>query len=487
MRIALVNTNRVRPPIAPLGLEYCAAALEAKGFAPEILDLCWENDPADAIIRFFRSGDFGLAGVTIRNLDDSSCAARHSFLPEILGTVSQIRKATNAVVILGGVGFSIAPEEVLASAAADGGVRGDGEGAMAAIARAIESGEEWRGIPGLVFPFRGAFREIPPAPADLDSFPRGRRRFFDHPRYFREGGQAGFETKRGCPAACTFCADPLAKGSAVRLRSPALVADEVAGLAELRIDRLHTCDSEFNLPLSHAEEVCRELIRRGLPGKVRWYAYCSPRGFSPAFARLMGEAGCAGIDFGADSFDDGMLRLLGRDFTGSEALAAARNAREAGIAVMIDLLLGAPGETRQSIARTIEGAKRSAADRVGISLGVRVYRGTQLERTLRGKPAGLSGGERPADPLYYLEPAVAGCAAGEIDRLVGDDPRFLFLDPSRKERNYSYDANRVLEEAIRQGERGAYWDILRRVRPPETGAGSQEIASSPSLRYGPSQ
>ncbi len=463
MRIALVNTNRVRPPIAPLGLEYCAAALEAHNFAPEILDLCWEDDPAAAIRRFFPSGDFALVGVTLRNLDDSAWASRHSFLPDFLGMLSEIRKATDAVIILGGVGFSIAPAEVLRAAPADGGIRGDGESALADLARSIAAGADWRSVPGLVFRSGGVLQENPPAPPSLDSFPRGRRRFFDHRRYFREGGQAGFETKRGCPSACVFCADPLAKGRAVRLRSPALVADEIADLLDQGIDHLHTCDSEFNLPSSHAEEVCREIIRRGLSGKIHWYAYCSPRPFSRDLARLMKQAGCAGIDFGADAADDGMLACLGRDFTGDDVLDSARKARAAGMAVMLDLLLGAPGETRESLVRTIEAMKGSAADRVGISLGVRVYPGTELARSLGGTREGLSGGKVPAEPLYYLEPAVAPFASELIDRMIGDDPRFLFLDPSRKERNYSYDANRVLEEAIGKGERGAYWDILRRV------------------------
>ncbi|MCX6349074.1 MAG: hypothetical protein NTV79_06195, partial [Candidatus Aureabacteria bacterium] len=166
---------------------------------------------------------------------------------------------------------------------------------------------------------------------------------------------------------------------------------------------------------------------------------------------------------GADGADDRMLKSLGRDFTEEEVLAAARICREEGIAVMLDLLLGAPGETKESLVRTIEAMKGAAADRVGIALGVRVYPGTALARRLAGKEEGMIGGTGPFDPPYYLDPAVAPFAAELIDRLIADDRRFLFFDPARPERNYNYDANRVLEAAIRKGYRGAYWDILRRI------------------------
>ncbi|RKY03635.1 B12-binding domain-containing radical SAM protein, partial [Candidatus Poribacteria bacterium] len=70
MRVALVNTNRIKPPISPIGLEYVAEALSAAGHRVEILDLCWEENHGEAIGRFFGERDFDLVGVTLRNTDD---------------------------------------------------------------------------------------------------------------------------------------------------------------------------------------------------------------------------------------------------------------------------------------------------------------------------------------------------------------------------------------------------------------------------------
>ncbi|MCX6349760.1 MAG: radical SAM protein, partial [Candidatus Aureabacteria bacterium] len=356
MRAALVNTNRIRPPIAPVGLEYCAQALSASGCAVETLDLCWEDDPAGAVERFFRSRVFDLVGVTLRNIDDSACATRRSFLPDFREMIAEIRKATEAVIILGGVGFSIAPEDILKLCPAAGGVWGDGEGALGALARAIDSGTDWRSVPGLVHRSGEGYRRNPPAFSPLDSFPRGERRFFDHRRYFREGGQAGFETKRGCPAACVFCADPLAKGRSVRLRSPALVAEEVAGLLAQGIDHLHTCDSEFNLPESHAREVCREFVRKGLSEKMRWYAYCSPRPFSRELARLMKRAGCWRVFIGLESVSPETLKDYNKGQSVEEMVKGIHAFRDSGIGVHGMFVVGSDHDTEQTSSEIVNFA-----------------------------------------------------------------------------------------------------------------------------------
>jgi radical SAM superfamily enzyme YgiQ (UPF0313 family) len=469
LRIALINTNRIQPPIAPIGLDYVAEALGAAGHEVEVLDLCWEKEPAFAIARFFGGPEFGLVGITLRNTDDCAFTSRQSFLDEFAGIVHTVRGHTGAPVVLGGVGFSVMPERVLARCEADAGTWGEGEFAMVALAdgadRAgrIARGEAWHDVPNLVWRGEDGWQRNPPTTPSLADLPAMSRRWLDNRRYFGEGGQAGFETKRGCPGQCIYCADPLAKGRVTRARPPEAVVDELENLLALGIDHLHTCDSEFNLPERHAIAVCREMVRRGLGSKLRWYAYCTPAPFSSELARLMREAGCVGVNFGADHGDAAMLRRLGRGYAPEDILSATRRCREQAMAVMLDLLLGAPGETRDGIARTIELVRRATPERVGISLGVRVYPGTRLaEQVLTEGRAGLVGGEDPAEPLFYLEPAIGPDVFSWLDERIGDDRRFLFFDPSKPKQNYNYNANQRLVEAIGEGYRGAYWDILRR-------------------------
>lgn len=463
MKIALVNTNLIKPPIAPIGLEYVAEALVQAGFEPDVLDLNWSKDPESEIKRFFRR-DYRLVGVTLRNSDDCTFTNKCSFLDKFKNIVSQIKAVSNAPVILGGVGYSTMPGEILLHTQARAGVWGEGEFVFPQIARRIAEKTDWTNLPGLVLPNTRGFVFYPSEFSSLSRLPVMTRSFMDNLRYFNEGGQAGVETKRGCPRGCIYCADPVAKGTKIRLRPPAAVADEFENLLKQGIDHIHVCDSEFNYPEQHAIDVCTELSRRELGNRMRWYTYCSPLPFSSGLAAAMSRAGCAGINFGVDSTHEYMLKVLRRDHRKKDVFNAAGLCKKHGIAVMFDLLLGAPGETYDSIKTTIDDMNLSAPDCIGISLGVRVYPFTPLAEMLRAPQysPGLSGGTAPQDPLFFLEPAIAGNAFDYVETLVAGDPRFFFFNPENPNQNYNYNANDVLVQAIQNGRRGAYWDILRK-------------------------
>jgi tryptophan 2-C-methyltransferase len=327
----------------------------------------------------------------------------------------------------------------------------------------LERKQSYQDLPHLLWRHNGKWRRNPPAFGSLTDLPPMSRKWVDNRRYFRLGGQAGFETRRGCSSECIYCADPVAKGKHVRLRPSAAVADELENLIYQGIDALHTCDGEFNIPESHAFEICREITRRGLGNRMRWYAYCSPAPFSRELAKAMRGAGCAGIDFGADHGSAVMLKNLGRDFGPDDILNATRWTKAEGMAVMLDLLLGSPGETKESIEQTVEVVRRAEPDLAGVSLGVRVYPDTELAEQVISEEhlSGLSGGKTIFDPLFFLEPRIAPFVFEWLHTLIGDDPRFLFFDPSRPKQNYNYNSNQRLVRAIQKGYRGAFWDILR--------------------------
>lgn len=457
MHIGLVNTNRLQPPVAPIGLDYIAEALHTAGHSIALLDLCWEENLESAIRKFLNDIPFGLIGITLRNTDDCAFANCQSFLPEFADTVKQIRENSDAPIVLGGVGFSVMPEKILNSTRADFGIWGEGEFVLPRLASRLEAKRSWQDLPNLIWAQNGTWRRNPQAFGSMTDLPVMRRRWVDNARYFQYGGQGGFETKRGCSGRCIYCADPVAKGAHVRFRPPGAVADEIEHLLAQGVDVLHTCDGEFNISEQHALEICREVVRRGLGEKVRWYAYCSPVPFSQELARAMRTAGCVGIDFGADHGNEYMLKKLGRNFSPKDICAATRWAREESMAVMLDLLLGAPGETREGIRQTVDMVRLAEPDLAGVSLGVRIYPGTELATQV--DPANTE------DPVFFLEPRIADSVFDWLNTLVGDDARFLFFDPARPKQNYNYNSNQRLVEAIRQGYRGAFWDILRMYNP----------------------
>lgn len=473
--LTLINTNRMVPAIGPIGLEYVAEAAAHSGIKVDILDLALKDDPDRAVREYFANHSPALIGLSFRNVDDCFWPSAQWFVPGLAALVQKIHGLSEAPIVLGGVGFSVFAEPIVKYTDADFGIRGDGEQATIALFWQLQAGRQFEKVDGLVWRSKGRIRSNKPAWPTEISVP-ARRQMIDNREYFARGGQCGFETKRGCNRQCLYCADPLSKGPVPRSRKPAEIADEIESLVAQGIDVLHTCDAEFNVPRSHALAVCEELIRRSLGEKVRWYAYLAVTPFDVELAQAMRKAGCVGINFTSDSASETMLRTY-RQPHGKEDLAAAVHlCREQGMKVMLDLLLGGPGETPETATETINFSKSIAPDHAGTSLGIRVYPGTGMpEALLREGPLDANPGIRrkyagPIDlfqPTFYISPALGPRPARLIKDLIAGDPRFfepMDEQPDAAATDHNYNDNTELVDAIRRGARGAYWDILGRLR-----------------------
>jgi radical SAM superfamily enzyme YgiQ (UPF0313 family) len=472
-KLLLVNPNLMKPVVTPVALDYLAQAVEQAGFAAETLDLAFADDLKGEIDRHLENDNYLLIAVTVRNIDDCYYASQDFCLRRTREIIECIRARTEAPVVLGGVGFSAMAESVLDYCGVGLGVQGEGEWSLPRLAEKLADGEDPGAIPGMILRAGSQYRSNPVHFGPLEKLRLSRRDAIDNLRYFREGGMVGFETKRGCSQKCTFCADPLSKGRVVRSRDPGDVAEELSRLYQKGIDHFHTCDSEFNVPEEQAIRVCEEIVKKGLGERIYWYAYASPTPFSRELAQWMKRAGCVGIDFGVDHGHEGMLECLGRSHHAKDIEEAVKLSRGMGFTVMCDLLLGATGETRETIAETIDLMKKISPDRVGISLGVRLYRGTALtERVVMEEGLGVENrnlhgaireNERILQPIFYLPASLGEEVEEYIERQIEGDPRFLLGNRKDVQRNYNYNQNSRLMEAIKQGYRGAFWDILRRV------------------------
>jgi radical SAM superfamily enzyme YgiQ (UPF0313 family) len=472
-RVVLVNPNQMKPAVAPIALDYLANALTQHQLQVDVLDLCFSPEWAEDIDNYFAHNSVAAVGVTLRNSDDTSLASREFFLPMFKQIIDHIRQRTSAPVIIGGSAFSVMPEDILDYCGVDLGITGDGEGPLPLLVEKLVSGGGYNSIPGLVCRAGEGFRCNPPSYINLDNTATPKRTAVDNHRYFAEGGMGSIESKRGCNKGCIYCADLPGKGRVLRLRSPESVVDEMESLLQMGIDYFHFCDSEFNLPPSHAEQVCQEITRRGLGDRLNWYTYCSPIPFTHEMAILFQRAGCRGINFGVDSGVDRMLYTLGRDFKVEDIRRTAAICYEQGLVFMYDLLLGGPGETRETLRQTVEVMKELSPSRVGAALGVRIFPGTALSNTVRrmgqmhanpNLKGNVTDNERFFAPIFYLSAALGEDAAQYLADLVDGDERFFLMSPPEGgDKNYNYNQNTLLVEAIRQGYKGAFWDILRRM------------------------
>jgi len=466
--VLLVNTNVARPLVSPVGLEYVGEALVEAGLSVRILDLSFETDWEVALQKELGDYEPLALGLSVRNTDDCSFVSRKSYLPWISDVVAKVKRLSRAYVLLGGVGFSVIPEIVLSLTKADAGIAGDGEEVAATIAKRLMNGEDVFDLPNLIYWRQGRVVRNSRLDIDLGQLPVPRRRLFDNKRYEELGAMVGIETKRGCSQQCIFCADPVAKGSKVRLRPSPTVVEEFKDLLAQGVSWFHLCDSEFNLPIHHAKELCRAIVDAALGDKLRWYCYCSPIPFDNELASLMKRAGCHGINFGVDSLCDEQLLRLGRAHSARDVERLSQILKQEGLNYMFDLLIGGPGETPETARVTIDKTKELNVPLTGIAIGVRVYPDTLLGKAIVGgfgnEALHPKGARSFHEPVFYLSPYLGNDASKLINELIAGDQRFLFLASPAAQGSYNYADDEALCQMIREGARGAYWDILSRSR-----------------------
>jgi radical SAM superfamily enzyme YgiQ (UPF0313 family) len=478
--MTLINTNTMVPAIGPIGLDYVAASIQQAGVEVEMLDLGLADDPGKAIEKYFSVRNPELVGMSFRNADDCFWPSADWFVLGLKDIIERIRKITDAPMVLGGVGYSIFAKSIFEYTNVEFGICGDGEAALPSLISQLRGTRSFSEVPGLIWRQNDRIHGNPPSWPDPILLGTARN-FIDNHAYFERGGQCGLETKRGCNRHCIYCADPLAKGNRLRLRKPAEVADEVESLLSQTVDVLHICDSEFNVSRNHALAVCEEFNRRSLGDKIRWYTYMLPSPFDAELAAAMARAGCVGIDFTGDSACESMLRTYRQQHCKEDLAASVQLCRRNGITVMIDLLLGGPGETQKTVRETIDFIKKIDPDCAGATLGMRVYPRTAMEIIVseefgKGKEANLrrkySGPIDLLKPTFYLSEALGERPAQFVRDVIDGDQRFfepaIEIDRQATDEadtaNYNYNENLALTQAIQNGARGAYWDILRRLR-----------------------
>ena len=131
MRILLIsaNTEPFPEPVFPIGAVYVADALQRAGARVRIFDMRHNNSGA-SLKKELANFHPDRIGISLRNVDNAAYPATRFYLPTYSSLVKSVRAFCHAPVILGGSAFSLFPGEITAYLGADGGVRGDGEGAL---------------------------------------------------------------------------------------------------------------------------------------------------------------------------------------------------------------------------------------------------------------------------------------------------------------------------------------------------------------------
>ncbi|MBX7221763.1 MAG: hopanoid biosynthesis associated radical SAM protein HpnJ [Blastocatellia bacterium] len=251
---------------------------------------------------------------------------------------------------------------------------------------------------------------------DLDSLPFASEiyaRDLDITRYnvpFLLHPYVAFYSTRGCPALCTFCLWPQTiSGHAWRERSVENVVAEVKRTLELfpNIKEIFFDDDTFAWKKSRTIKICEEFK------KLNFTWSCTSRSHTDyETLKAMKEAGCRLMIVGFESGDDQILKNIKKGATAEMGRKFMKNCKKLGLVVHGDFILGLPGETRETIEKTIKYAKELDCETIQVSIA-HAYPGTELYTYLEEK--GLLRGEMTDEEGHQL-PHIEypGLGRGEI-------------------------------------------------------------------------
>ncbi len=250
-----------------------------------------------------------VVGISLRNIDTTQYRDPYLYLATLRPTLDIVRRALKHVrIVIGGSGFSIYAAALMQRyPELDFGVMLEGEESLPALLRNLEHAES---VPGIWHRRNGETRlSAPPQLPDFNALPAPRWDCLDLQPYKGQLDTIGVQAKRGCGLKCAYCTYYFLNGAHYRLRDPEKIAEEILELTgRFQLDHFIFVDSVFNVPQTHAREICEALIRRKL--KVPWTAWYNERFFDQDFLRLAREAGCRHFSFSPDAFSDRALERL---------------------------------------------------------------------------------------------------------------------------------------------------------------------------------
>ena len=426
MRILFVSTNRLKtvmPPM-PLGLASVIAQIDESRHQLQVLDLMFAEQPEVELQRQLSSFEPDLIAISIRNVDNQSALDTEYLLPGEKKFIELCRESSAARLVVGGPAFTVSPLAIFEYLELDFGIVGEGEIAFRELVDRIDAGRDWGDIPGLVWRSANGVSANPPERVeDLDSLRFPRRELFDVQRYTAEGGIANIVIKQGCSFDCLYCDGPHAMGRHWRMKSPEKVADELAAIQELGAGASFFTDAIFNYPVDYAREVCRAIIRRRL--SMRWLASAHPGFLDRELIELMRDAGCVAVSLGCDSCSEKMLKVLRKGFTKEQLRNAAELLEELGINYILSLLIGAPGEDRQTVEESVEFLSWRSPMMVDLCVGIRLMPHTALLEIAIGE--GVVAADDPLmEPRFYISPLIEDWIEDYLKELCSKNKSYLF-------------------------------------------------------------
>lgn len=357
---APVDTRVAEPARAPIDLAYTAAVLEQAGVECRIKDYPMAQqgwvDVRDDLREF--SPGLVLISTTTPTIENDliACAMAKEINPEIITAAK-------------GAHFLIFDKEILGKFKnLDVVIRGEPENTVKELALSSDYSE----IRGITFRKDSNIIRNPDAAfwEELDSLPFPARHLLDNELYRTPDTDepiAFINTSRGCPNRCVFCAAGLVSGYKVRKRSVKSATAEIEEcVKKYKIRNFFFAADTFTLDKAWVIDFCRQIIERNL--QIRWGANSRVDMIDEDRISWMKRAGCYVIGFGAESASQFMLDKMGKGITAGQIEKAANLCKKGKVESFLNLVIGLPWETRETVEETVKFVKKTSASFIEVNI-----------------------------------------------------------------------------------------------------------------------
>jgi radical SAM superfamily enzyme YgiQ (UPF0313 family) len=379
-------------------------------------------DPVSAVQKALETLQPEAIGISVRNIDDQRMTDTTVFLEEVRTVVMVCRSLAEAPIILGGAGYSIYPSSLLEYLGVEIGIQGEGEAAFPLLLERLANKGDLADVPG-VHLSGTTFHPRRDLETHLDSFALPDNRWLPQDLARDEDFWVPVQTRRGCPMECSYCSTSTIEGRALRTRSPQAVVQWIDRAAAQGFERFYFVDNTFNLPPSYAKELCRELIASARNIVFRSIIY--PLHLDEELVALMAAAGCRECSLGFESGSELVLHGMNKKFHLDDVVNASQLLAKHGIRRMGFLLLGGPGETRETALASLKFADSLNLEAMKVSVGIRIYPYTRLAE-IAAEEGAIAPDDDLLSPRFYVTCGLEQWLLETVAEWVATRPGWLF-------------------------------------------------------------
>jgi len=217
----------------------------------------------------------------------------------------------------------------------------------------IVSGEDYRGIPNMIVPSGTDVVVNPKVVVDPNDYPCAA---YDASVYLDIQEKIPVYSltlsNQACANKCAFCVRPENYGRTVRGKSTDRIMNELEDLALSR-EITHFRVEDSTPPRNALTELAEAIVTGPLAGRITLSAFSRIDVNSTEDFSLLKRAGFISLFFGLESLDDDNLVRLRKGFTYDAIRQTLEKAHAAGIRTVGSFIFPTPGETRESMERTL--------------------------------------------------------------------------------------------------------------------------------------